>query len=327
MNISKIMNGVVVVFLASVSLSVAGTMAVGTGSSTNANSRLAGEEAARKAKEGLGAAKPRVVLVFAARKQLDADLVAGVGTMFDKALIYGCEGYSPLTADGNFADQGHGIGRGVAVLAIGGELGVTAASEPVAPLPDKNQAFTQCGRKLGEELKVGDVPGTKGRLVLTFGNQHVGDNVPYVAGLAGSLGTNTPVVGAAAGGPEAKEIVAGKVVQGVNVAILLTGNFKVGVGLAGGDGDLVGKTGESLTTAFAAAGGTPVLALIFDCGGRRGELVKQGKIVDELARMKEISRTASLFGFYGGAEIGCKAMGLSPCGVGFSVASAVLSVE
>lgn len=300
---------------------------VGVGSSDNESAKMAGEEAAKKAKDALGASEVKLVIVFAARKQLTADLVAGVAGSFDKSLIFGCEGYSPVTTTGNFADQGHTINKGVAVMVIGGDVKVTAVSAEVSKAAEKMQGFVDCGKRIGDGLKPALDAASKGKVILTFGNQHVGSNQPFVDGLTGVIGTVVPVVGAAAGGDGAKEIVKGEVTNAVNIAVLLSGDFKVGVGLAGGAGDLVAKTEESLSNALKAAGGNLVAVLIFDCGGRRGDLVKQQKIVAEYEVMKKLAGKVPFFGFYGGGEIGTQSAGAAPKGVGFSTASAVISVE
>jgi len=302
-------------------------LAVGVGSSTNENAKLAGAEAAKSAKAALGTSEPKLVLVFAARKQMGAELVAGVASQFDQALIYGCEGYSPITTAGNFPDQGHTIKTGVAVLALGGEVTVTVASATVAKTQDRKAGFMACGKNIGEQLKPLIGTTTTGKIILTFGNQHVGDNQPFVEGLTELLGTGIPIVGAAAGGDTAQELIKGELVKGWNVAILLSGAFKVGTGLAGGKDDLVGKADAAMATAITAAGGRPVLGLVFDCGGRRGDLVKQGQITAEYEVIKKRVGTVPFFGFYGGGEIGVPAVGTAAKGVGFSAATAVLSVE
>ena len=108
----------------------------GIGQSAAETPLAAGTEAALGAKTALGATPPKIVVVFAARKFLVPELIQGVAASFDKALIYGCERYSPITAAGNFADQGHTISHGVAVMALGGitmfpppPCGITSADE------------------------------------------------------------------------------------------------------------------------------------------------------------------------------------------------------
>jgi hypothetical protein len=298
----------------------------GIGQSSATLPRIAGAEAAAAAKAALGGTSPRVVLVFAARKFLVPDLVAGVAESFDKPLIYGCEGYSPITRDGNFASQGHTIANGVAVLALGGSATVTVVSDAVAsPGPDKSAdkaRFTACGKRLAAGL-VRD-PAATGAVILTFGNQHVGDNQPLVDGLWPALSAPIPLIGVAAGGDTAAEIVRGELVRGVNVALLIQGDFTVGTGLAGGSKEQTpAKAAESVSAARAiAAGRTPALVLLFDCGGRRGTLVANRQIDQEFAAIRTAAGDAPLFGFYGGGEIGM--VGGKPSGVGYHVACATL---
>jgi hypothetical protein len=300
-------------------------LACGTGQSALPDARLAGAEAAHLAQAALGGAAPKLVVVFAARRMVGAELVAGVAEVFDRSLVYGGEGYAPVTAAGNFPDQGHTITSGVAVLALGGGVDVHTVVEAVRPESGQN-AFAACGQRLGEQLRAAR-QSAPSRLILTFGNQHVGDNQPLVEGLLKALGTTVPIVGAAAGGSDAKEIVQGTVTNGVNVAVLLQGNFKLGVGLSGGGTNLVANTEQALTAACKAQPGKPALALVFDCGGRRGDLVQQKKIADEFTVMKKVVPEAPIFGFYGGGEIGTTDAAVPSRGVGFHVAAAALFTE
>ena len=327
MRCSVILGGIVgLLFVVSVACA-ADKLAVGVGSSENESAKIAGEEAAKKAREALGSKHVRIVIVFSARRQLSQELVEGVAAVFDKKSIYGCEAYSPVTLDGNFASQGHDIKSGVAVMVIGGDIEVTAASEVVIKSDDRKKGFLECGKRIGEQLKAAVDVKVSGKIIVTFGNQHAGDNGPFVEGLTGILGNGIPIVGAAAGGDGAKEIVKGEIVVGANVAVVVTGDFKVGVGLAGGGGDLVAKAEESMSAALKEAGGQPLIGMVFDCGGRRGELVKQLKLVQEYEMIRKLAGKTQIFGFYGGGEIGTPVVGAIPKGVGFSVATAILSIE
>jgi hypothetical protein len=321
-----------VIVIASLALATAchaeSPLAVGVGQSSEPDARKAGAAAALAAKTALGATPAKLVVVFAARRQLDTNLVAGVASHFDKTIITGCEGYSPLTPVSNFADQGHSIKSGIAVMALGGAATIRVVSADVGDIKgNRKQAFLDNGRTLGAALKSSLATAPQGRVILTFGNQHVGDNQGFVDGLREAAGSPTIVVGAAAGGPDAREIIRGEVVRGHNVAILLAGDFKVGTGLADGKQDLVGVTRNALTKALETAEGTPVLGLVFDCGGRRGELIKQGILAAEHQAIQKLLGKAPFFGFYGGGEIGTAAAGEAPRGVGFSVAAAVISVR
>ena len=293
----------------------------GIGQSAAETPLAAGTEAALSAKTALGATSPKIVVVFASRKFLVPELIQGVAASFDKALIYGCEGYSPITAAGNFADQGHTITHGVAVMALGGSATVTVATDTVATGKDKAR-FTASGARLAKGL-VRD-PAAPGAIILSFGNQHVGDNQLLVDGLWPALGSQIHLLGVAAGGDAAKEIVRGEIVSGTNVALLIQGDFTVGTGLAGGNKEqTVAKATEALTAAQAGKADKPAdLVLVFDCGGRRGTLVKAQQIAPEFAAIRSATGESPLFGFYGGGEIGM--LDGKPTGVGYHVSAAAL---
>lgn len=297
---------------------------VGTGRSEAKDAKEAGAEAAAQAKAAWGKGTPKIVIVFAARSLVKQELVDGVAQHFDKTLIFGCEGYSPVTTVGNFAELGHTIPHGVAVLALGGDVSITVASEPVVAGPDKKAAFTASGEKLGAGLKDAVAAAKQSRIVLSFGNQHVGDNQPFMDGFYKGTGVVIPVVGAAAGGQGSKEIVKGEIVTGVNVAVLLAGNFKLGVGIAGGSEKLAAKAADAFTSATKEHGAKPIVAFVFDCGGRRGNMFKQKELADEFLFMKKIVPEAPIFGFYGGGEIGAVSLDKPSKGVGFHIAVATI---
>ena len=308
----------------SVSARAAGPV-VGLGQSGHTDAKTAGAEAAGKARAALGSIAPKAVLVFAARSQLVAPLVEGVAGVFDKSLIYGCEGYSSLTPEGNFPQGGHNIAAGVSVLAIGGEVAFTPASAGVAKPADKADAprvFRENGKAIGGILKTAYADASSGRLILTFGNQHVGDNQPFVDGVAEVLGKEIKMVGAAAGGDGAKEIVRGEIVQGTNVALLMTGNFKVN--MAACTGDEVKTADEAFKTVLGNGGDRASLIFVFDCGGRRGKMVKEGTLGTEWQTMKTNAGSIPFFGFYGGGEIGHKTLDGPSQGVGFHIATAAV---
>jgi hypothetical protein len=313
---------VLIVGSAFVSASAAGKSAVkfGTGISGDADGVKAGLEAAFKAKKGIGKASPKIVLVFAGRKQLNAEMIEAVGAIFDKKLIYGCEGYSPLSNETNLHDQGHNS-NGVAVLAVCGDVAIKVASANTKDAGGRENA----GAKIGQALKDASKVDAKGKLLITFGDQHVGkDNADLVAGLKKALGEKFPIVGAAAGGGGAKEIVAGKIVTGTNVGVLITGGFKVSLATDGSNADLPKTAKNALTSAVGGDKDKVMMAFIFDCGGRRGGMVGAKTIKKEFENMKEVLGSNPFFGFYGGGEIGCKDNDSPAKGVGYSVSTAVI---
>ena len=299
--------------------------AFGVGQSGLDDPKAAGAEAAGKAKAALGGAAVKIVIVFAARPQLKPQLVEGVAAVFDKPLIYGCEGYSSLTQEGNFSDRGHDIKSGVSVMAIGGDVTLTPVSSIVAKpatKEDRAKVFRANGAAIGAALKEAFATPAPGKLILTFGNQHVGDNQPYVDGVLGVLGNQIKMVGAAAGGDGASEIVRGEIVKGANVAVLMSGSFKVNT--AGATGDQVKSAEETFKQVLKDNAEKPSAIFVFDCGGRRGGMVKAGTLGQEFQAMKTHAGAVPLFGFYGGGEIGHKTQD-GPCvGVGNHIAVAVV---
>ena len=146
-------------------------LSVGNGLSQLDDAQQAGAEAAKQAKEALGSAKAKVVLVYDCLKNEPAEkekLIEGVGSIFDKAIIFGCSSYSPLTQQSNEGKVG--------VLAMAGDIDVTSA---VAALHDDYQP---CGVKIGAHLKQQGVPDSKGKVLLLFGDCHVDKNDALVAG-------------------------------------------------------------------------------------------------------------------------------------------------
>ena len=299
--------------------------AFGVGQSGLEDPMAAGSEAAGKANAALGGVPAKFVLVFAARPQVKPALVNGVARVFEKTLVYGCEGYSSLTQDGNFTDRGHDIKSGVSVMAIGGEVSLTPVSSVVAKAAkkeDRAKVYRDNGKAIGAALKEAFAAAGPGKLILTFGNQHVGDNQPYVDGVLEALGKEVKMVGAAAGGDGASEIVRGEIVKGANVAVLISGSFKVTT--AGATGDQVKTADETLKQVLKTGSEKPSVIFVFDCGGRRGGMVKAGTLGQELQAMKTNAGSIPLFGFYGGGEIGHKTAD-GPCvGVGNHIAVAAV---
>jgi len=240
----------------------------GNGLSDAKDAKEAGAGAARLARESLGKHAAKVVIVFAGRKQTSPEMVAGVATVFPKDIIYGCEGYGPVTQDGNLNDNG------VAVIAIGGDVAITAAAS--AGVGQGRERYLNCGKALGETLKDAATKANKGKVLLTFGDQHVGDNKHFVEGLKSVLGEKFPIIGAAAGGAGNKEIVKGEIVKGTNVGILMAGDFELGLAREGGKGGegFIKASGDAFQRAVGKKKDDLVMSFVFDCGGRRGQMKK-----------------------------------------------------
>ncbi|MBM4039291.1 MAG: hypothetical protein FJ290_12325 [Planctomycetes bacterium] len=294
----------------------AGKLAVGNGISAAKEAKAAGEEAAKKAKAGLGDAAAKLVLLHYSEALIGKalDVVEGVAAVFPKELIYGCGAYVALTQESNNA--------AVAVLALGGDVAVTAAVAPTAGKQDD----IECGKKIGEALKAAATAG-QGKTLLLFGACHIPRNDQVVKGICGVLGERFPIVGAAACRDDI--VVKGERVRGSNVGILLTGPFACGFGLKHDMSveGLISSARDALKSAIGEKKDKVALVLVFDCGGRRGAMLKNKNFEKELEAMKEVAGSAPIFGFYGSGEMGCAGPDAAPKGVGFHIAACAITTE
>ncbi len=286
----------------------AGKLAVGNGISAAADAKAAGEEAAKRAKAGLGEAAAKLVLVHYSGPMMGkaAEVVEGVAAVFPKDLIYGCGAYSALTQESNSA--------AVAVLALGGDVAVTAAVAPTAGPKDD----IECGKKIGEALKAAATAGQ---------GKTIPRNDQVVKGICGVLGEKFPIVGAAAFQDDI--FAQGERVKGSNVGILLTGPFACGFGLMKdmSPEGLINSARETVKTAVGDKKGKLALVLVFDCGGRRGEMQKHKVFEKELEAMKEVAGATPIFGFYGSGEMGCTGGDTAPKGVGYHISACAIATE
>jgi len=295
----------------------ASVLEVGIGESAATDAKAAGAEAAAAAKKALGDHQAKLVLVFHAGDlfpQSEA-LLEGVNSVFDAEKVYGCSGYATLTH--------HGADAQVAVLAIGGEVQVTAAAAATAGEDDD----AECGKRLGKSLRRAAARDAKGRLVLLFGDCHVPRNNAVVGGLSSVLGPEVPVVGKAAF--KGRSYVQGKIEQKKNVAILLCGDFRLGVSLKQDNSPegLITSARDTLREAIGPSGENVELLFVFDCGGRRASMLEIGNFDKEIAVMQQIAGDSPFFGFFGSGEIGCKSTGDAPCGVGHHISACAVTVE
>lgn len=288
-----------------------------TGQSALADPRAAAAAAAAKAKAVLGAETPKLVIVFCAKPQFGAEVVDGVGTVFDKKIIYGCETASPITQEGNFTDQGADIPHGIAVMAIGGDCTVTPAAAQIAPFAkgELPKALHDDGKTIGDALKTAYESSDPGKLLITFGSQHAGDNISFAKGLAEALDKdgNIKMIGGASGAPGTRQIVQGEAVKGTNIAILITGKFTV---VTGSTKDKSTKAaGDLLQTVLSGSNGKASMVFFFEDHYRRREMVKAGNFAEEFSAISNSSAGSPIFGMYDSGEIGPDTPGSIPAGL------------
>jgi hypothetical protein len=281
---------------------------VGNGHSESTDPQKAGAEAAAKAKAALGDQAAKLVLVFdsvgkgAEGKQ---QMLAGVTSVFDPSIVYGCSAYAPLTQDSNTGTVG--------VLAVGGAVRAVPA---VAEVKGDHEA---CGKRIGQSLKAAGALQSAGRLVLLFGACHVPTNDALVRGVSSVLGEKFPVAGGAAKGDLLYH--KGKVVLDSNLGLLLTGDFKCSFSAKGARGEkkerVIAVAGEAAEEAVGRRKDRAALVLVMDCGGRRGDM--GGQVDKELQAIRKAVGSAPMFGFYGSGETGPKDNNSPPRGVGHHV--------
>jgi len=315
MNQLKITLGVVltIAVLAVVMMLVTATTAeaaigVGNGHSELADPQQAGKEAATKAKAALGDREAKVVLVFDSVGKGVPDkeaMLAGVTSVFDESIVYGCSAYAPITQDCNTGTVG--------VLALGGDIKAAAA---VADIQGGHEA---CGKKIGQVLKAAGVPETGGRLVLLFGACHVPANDALVSGVCSVLGEKFPVAGGAAKGDLL--YVRGEVLPKSNLGLMLCGDFKCGFSAKNAPATekerVIAVAGEAARQALGGGKDKALLMLAFDCGGRRGQM--GGAVDKELQLLRNAAGDTPIFGFYGSGETGPKDNDSPPKGVGYHI--------
>jgi len=289
----------------------------GIGKSSLTDAQAAGLEAARAAEAAIdGPAK--LVLVFneGALAENAEDLLAGVAQVFDSSITYGSNGYAVIAGDTSDAT--------VAILAVSAnDISVSiATAEANAPEEDR-----PCGQAIGRSLAEAYAAAEdQGKFLLLLGDCHVPRDNDVVLGVRDVLGDDVTALGAAALGGHT--YIQGEVVQKSNVGILVSGPFECGYSLKQdmSEEGLIESAREALTESLRGKPEAATIILIFDCGGRRGAMLKNGNFEDELAAMQEVAGDTPLFGFYGSGEIG-RPVGEPSKGVGYHIGAGAILVE
>jgi hypothetical protein len=282
----------------------------GVGMSSLADPFRAGAEAALRARKALGGIGAGAVLVFD-RLEGNADarrrLMEGIGWFFDTEIVFGCNGFGPIVRESNTGTVG--------ILALGESIAVASACADVA---GNHEA---CGAALARSLKPSLEKAAGGKLAVLLGDCHVPANDSLVRGFAGVAGSALPVVGGSC--PLNGFIYdRGVVKQGVNIALLLSGEFRLGFGMkAAPQPEAIPSTArDAAAAAVGDRAGDLALLLVFDCVSRIQAL--GARAPEELAALREVAKGAPLFGFYGSGEIGMDAVGAQPRGAGAHIAAA-----
>ncbi|MBM4084661.1 MAG: hypothetical protein FJ272_07720 [Planctomycetes bacterium] len=299
-------------------------MAFGVGIQGGADAEKCAQEACLAAQRALGKTPPKAVFLCDNFEGGREAVLRGAAKVFPSQITHGVVTYAQFTQDGAPAD------KSVAALALGGDdLHVTV--ECVPQVRDKEE---EAGKALGEKFQPPPPGVTGGKLLILVGDCHVPKNQKLVAGVQSVLGKDVPIVGAAAKTtPDVCVYYQGKVVPQGALALLLTGNFRVGLAAAsagwntGSPDDICRTAKEGLEAALKSLGTKPALVLAFDCGGRLGLISKGGPSYagGELAQIKPLIGAAPLLALYGSGEIGHTQPDKPAEGVGFHIAYVLLS--
>jgi len=285
----------------------------GAGSSALADAFRAGAEASLQARKALGGGEASAVIVF---DSLEGDaearrrMMEGIGWFFDTSLVFGCNGFGPIT-------RGKAIST-VGVLALGEAISTASA---VAEVGGDHRA---CGKALGAMLRKAPLAKAgQGRVVLLLGDCHVPANDALTQGFLDGYGTAIPIAGGSC--PQGGFVYhQGAVKQGINVALLLAGSFSVQMALGNAPSAAEVASSAHEIAGRACPSGHSDLLLLFDCVSRRQAL--GDRVASELEAIERAVPSGTLFGFYGSGEIGSDGVASVPKGVGGHLAAASLTV-
>lgn len=268
----------------------------------------AGTRAAEMLKQAMGKAALKAVLVSEVFEDFESKqkVLDGVCSVIDKDLVLGGSTY------GSFTQEGCTDFDALALLGIGGDgIGVAAAL-----VTDQGTAKLQVEQDQGELQRLLHAAGKqlatripktgKDQLLILMADAHSPKNQFLVEGVQKVVGPMFPITGGSANKNAGQTFVyfRGKPYQDASVALMLSGDFQVGMaGRKGMDNETVIATArEGAVEAMKAMNGTPIAVLAFNCAGRRSKLDDYG---EELAAIQEaIGEEMPLFGLYCAGEVG-----------------------
>jgi len=273
----------------------------------NPDPYAAGRQAAQALKDKfLGG--PKVVLIsecYLGRKNKER-LLRGIRSVLPREILFGGATYGSITIDGCYDRDAVALlglaGDGVGVrAALERELGASGpwtedASDPLA------RRLRAAGARLARKIPTS----ASDRLLVVVADAHSPKNGPLVQGIQDVLGLRFPIIGGSVNKNAGQSYVyyQGEMFSDAAVALMLSGAFNVSLaGRQAKEAKAVVATAEAATAiAHQHLKGSPTLALIFDCAGRKGKLDRPA---DEIVPIKRVlKRDVPLFGCYCAGEIG-----------------------
>lgn len=270
----------------------------------------AGQELAKKAKEGCKDRVPKLILVFGAagsNQPLAEDRIkfmAPLGEQFDKKIIYGC-GYrgGAITQETNAATA--------SIMVLGGDIKVTAQTVvPVKEKADGAKVFSEALKPAYDEGK------DKGRFVILLGNNGALHDV--LKSVQTALGNDVLVFGGATTGREFQYF-QGEAIQRNIIGLVVTGDFTCGFGLTECEEakekknplpeSVEATARQAATQAIGDKKDDLLCLLVCSCCSRQMFLASKAvqKLPLELKGLTDAT-SAPIVGFYGEGEIGHEAV-------------------
>ena len=299
----------------------------GAGISAKTDPAAAAAEACSQAKAAIAPAAVKCLLLCDNFDGQRAEVLKGACTIVPASVVHGVVTHAQFT---NAAAPG---GKSVAALAIGGEDAQVSA----ACVPNVRGRELECGAELGGKLKDAVEGAQAGKLLILVGDCHVPKNKPLTQGVQQALGKDLAIIGCSAKTTKDVCVYSGgkQVAQGA-LAVLISGPFQIGlsagtVGWNKGTPDQICQSaGQTVDAAVKALGTTPDAIVAFDCGGRRGLLLKgRPSMADgELKAIRKVlAPDVPLLAMYGSGEIG-HVDGKTPSeGVGYHIAVCAIAAD
>jgi len=285
-----------------------GPVVLRVASAAGEDAKAAGRAAAQSLLKAMEGVAPAVVIVSECFEDRDnkQKLLEGVASVLPAEILVGGATY------GSFTQAGCSDADSVCLLGIGGP-GVSVSAALVGEMGAAKLAYDQnkdlveqrlraAGSRLAGQLRRGD----QDRLLILVADAHSPKNQALVEGVQQVVGKTFPITGGCANKNAGQTFVyfAGQAYEDSAVALVLSGNFAIALaGRQAKDNETVIRTAQEVAAEAAAKSqGQKVIALGFNCAGRRSKLKR---IEDELtAIQKALGKDVPLFGCYCAGEMG-----------------------
>ena len=273
-------------------------------------------EALRKAMSGVPLRAVVVSECFEDR-QNKQKLLDGICSVVPKEIVLGGATY------GSFTQAGCSDFDSVSLLGIGGD-GVSVAAALVTDMGTSKLLFEEHRQEIETRLRAAGAKlvnklrrTQEDRLLILIADAHSPKNQHLVEGAQRIVGGPFPITGGCVNKNAGQTFVyyRGRLYQDSAVALVLSGGLTVAwAGRQPKDNDRVISTAkEAAAEAVAKLKARPIVALAFDCAGRKGKLKN---VEEELAAFHQsLGKKLPLFGCYCAGEIGPLDTGLKKPGV------------